>query len=55
MGVTWGEINTLSAYNVDQDSTHALNDNWSLNASYNLGQQPRANAHNASVGATYRF
>jgi len=41
--------------NMTVGATHVLNENWSLNASYNMELQPRANAHNATIGATYRF
>ena len=41
--------------NMSVGTTHALNESWSLNASYNMELQPRANAHNANVGASYRF
>ena len=41
--------------NLSVGATHDLNESWSLNASYNMELQSRANAHNANVGASYRF
>ena len=41
--------------NMTVGAMHALNESWSLNANYNMELLPRANSHNASVGATYHF
>ena len=41
--------------NFSVGGTHALNDRWSVNASYNLELMERANSHSANIGTSYRF
>ena len=41
--------------NFSVGGTHAINDRWSVNASYNLELMERANSHSANIGTSYRF
>ena len=41
--------------NLSAGVNHALNEKWSVNASYNLELQERANSHSANIGAGYKF
>lgn len=41
--------------NLSAGVNHALNEKWSVNASYNLELQERANSHSANIGADYKF
>ncbi|MBR5878561.1 MAG: autotransporter domain-containing protein, partial [Akkermansia sp.] len=41
--------------NLSAGVNHALNEKWSVNASYNMELMERANSHSANIGASYKF
>ncbi|MBR5875300.1 MAG: outer membrane beta-barrel protein, partial [Akkermansia sp.] len=41
--------------NLSVGATHRLNDDWSVNATYNLELMQNITSHGLNVGATYSF